>query len=162
MGRPISYNNDLPKVWYSPLDTNQTSQHLFDMYSFTHVTHGILFFIIIRLLNAKLSFELVLLIAVTLEAIWEVCENTDSVVHKYRSQTISLGYVGDSIANSLADMCLCVLGVCIAAYLPPTLAFALAITSEIALLFIIRDNMTLNLMQLVYPIKWIKKWQAGG
>lgn len=161
MKRPISYKNQLPKLWYGDTETDQNSQHLFDMYSWTHITHGIIFYFLVLLLfpGNHHSLSVFIFIAVLLESIWEIAENNDFIINKYRSQTISLGYFGDSVSNTMGDIACCVVGVCLAHYFPVWASVGYAVVSEILLAFLIRDNMILNILMLIYPIESLKKWQ---
>lgn len=49
-------------------------------------------------------------VALTIESAWETYENTDTVIDRYRAATIALGYYGDSVMNSVADILSCLLG----------------------------------------------------
>ncbi len=161
MGRPLSYKNAFPKLWGS-LHTDETSQQLFDVYSWTHISHGILFyFATAALLKSTPSFPLSLLIAVSLEAIWEIAENSDYIINKYRSQTISLGYFGDSVVNTLGDIMCCMVGVVMGYYLHPAISLGYVAASEIVLGATIKDNVALNVLMLVYPIESVKRWQSN-
>lgn len=168
MKRPISYNNQLPKLWYSKVQSSESSQHLFDMYSWTHISHGILFYfltlLILNCLGTKLTFfklSFFIFIAILIEATWEIIENSDYIIKKYRSQTVSFGYFGDSIMNSIGDLLCCTAGVVIAYHVPIWASLGYLMVSEIALAVLIKDNLFLNLIMLVYPIKSIKTWQSG-
>ena len=103
-----------------------------------------------------------LVVATGLESAWEVYENTETVVERYRKETVSLGYYGDSAINSAADILACIVGFLLAWRLPKAATVAMVVVSEIMLAFLIRDNLTLNILMLVYPIKVIKTWQAAG
>ena len=50
------------------------------------------------------------MLAVAIEAAWEVLENSPLIIDRYREATIALGYTGDSIVNSVADIAWMALG----------------------------------------------------
>jgi hypothetical protein len=148
-----------PGLWAGSNEPN-TSQHVADPYSFTHVLHGLLLYW--ALSASPWSFGTKLAIAVAVEVVWEISENTQAVIDKYRTQTVSLGYTGDSVLNSVADVGCMILGFALASVLPWQVSTAAVILTEMALLFAIRDNLTLNVVQLVAPSEKIKKWQSAG
>ena len=144
------------------VNSEHNSQHLFDAYSFSHVLHGILFFGILWLLRSKLSLGLRAAIAACIEIGWEMMENSPLVINRYRTATVALGYSGDSIFNSLGDISSFVLGFYIARKLGLWWSIAIFISVELLMLLIMRDNLTLNVLMLLWPIDAIRKWQAGG
>ncbi len=166
------------RIWWCKWDTpiyiatldawsKHTSQHFFDPYAFTHVLHGflllwILSLIVHTLLDKKLSFAWLLFFAVFAESAWEVVENSQYVIERYREQTASLDYTGDSIANSFGDIIACIIGFVIAYRLKFWLTFLLFVIIEIILILTIRDNLTLNIIMLIYPIEAIKQWQTAA
>lgn len=160
------------RVWWcqqrdwSPIslrvNSPHNSQHLFDAYSFSHVLHGVLFFGILWLFRRKLSLPVRATIAAAIEIGWEMLENSPIIINRYRSATVSLGYNGDSIANSLADVASFVLGFFIARKLGLWRSIAVFIAVELVMLWLIRDNLALNVLMLLWPIDAIRKWQAGG
>lgn len=139
--------------------STHTSQHVFDPYSFTHVLHGILFFWLIFALCGKWSFAARFALALFVEAVWEVLENSNAVIEQYRENTASLDYFGDSIFNSVGDVFACAVGFYIAARLGWRRSLALFLLTEIVLLFWIRDSLLLNILMLIYPLDSIKAWQ---
>lgn len=141
--------------------SSHTSQHLFDPYSFTHVLHGVLFFWIAGWLFKGLSGAWRLSIAVIAEAAWEVLENTNFIIDKYRANTASLDYFGDSIANSAGDLLACVAGFWIAQKLGWLRSLVFFILIELVLLIWIRDGLIMNIIQLIYPSDALKNWQLG-
>jgi hypothetical protein len=147
--------------WSSDIWTAHNSQHFFDPYTFTHILHGVLFFWVINLIPADIGLRWKFLLVVVIECLWETLENSNFIIERYRTVTISLDYFGDSILNSLADVLSCAFGAYLAYKLKfwrSLLYFAL---TEIILLFWLRDNLTLNIIMLIYPIEAIKKWQMG-
>jgi hypothetical protein len=161
----------LGRVWwcqagdYMPWSWNiwspHNSQHVLDPYSFTHVLHGILEFWLLGLIFPRVPLAWRLLMAVFIEASWEVIENTNYVINRYREATISLDYFGDSIVNSLSDTVCCAFGFLIAYKLRFWKSLALFLATEAVLIFWIRDSLLLNIVMLVYPLDAIRQWQSG-
>lgn len=164
MGQPFSHKNKLPKLWYSPLNTDQSSQHILDWYSFTHISHGVLFYLLFTMLpfSSTWPFGEKLVAATILEIMWEIAENMEFIINKYRSYTISLGYSGDSITNSVADVLLCILGAFMASRLPLPYSIMFFVVSELILAWLIRDNLVLNVIMFIYPSESIKEWQMAA
>jgi hypothetical protein len=134
-----------------------------DRYSFTHLLHGFLLYGLLALIAPRLSAVWRLWLAVSIEAVWEVIENSEFVIRRYREQTAALGYHGDTIVNSLGDILVCGLWFALAQRLGFRRTFALFVLTEVTLaIYVIRDNLTLNVVMLIYPIDAIKEWQAGG
>ena len=148
-------------VWVGDAWSSHTSQHLFDPYSFTHVLHGLAFCGLLALLVPQWSFRWRLCSAVALESVWEVFENSAFVINRYRAATVSLGYQGDSIVNSLGDITACALGFVIAWRLGWRRSAVVFLVTEVVLLLWIRDSLLLNVVMLLYPIEAIKIWQLG-
>jgi hypothetical protein len=142
--------------------SSHTSQHLFDPYSFTHVLHGVMYFWIGWLLFSKLSTNWRFLIAIIAAASWEVLENSSFIIEKYRENTASLDYFGDSIVNSIGDVLCCALGFWITVKLGRWRSLVFFILVEIVLLLWIRDSLLLNIIMLIYPSEGLKHWQIGG
>lgn len=142
-------------------NSSHTSQHLLDPYSFTHVLHGVLFFWLTGLLFSRLGRGWKFLVAVIVEAAWEVLENSSYIIEKYRENTASLDYFGDSIMNSIGDLMACSAGFWIAARLGIWRSLAFFVLVEILLLIWIRDSFLLNVLMLIYPLESIKNWQMG-
>ena len=149
-------------LWYGSANGPQNSQHLTDPYTFTHFLHGLLFYLLLWLiLPRRTPLLLKLIIAVGLESAWEVLENTQMVIDHYRSVTISLGYYGDTIINSLSDIIAMALAFLFAARVRAWISVAIFILIEVILLFWIRDNLTLNIIMFLYPFETIKNWQIN-
>ena len=151
---------------YSPWAWNiwsqHNSQHLVDPYSFTHILHGVLEFWLIGLIFGRVPVAWRLLIAVVIEGSWEVIENTNYVINRYREATISLDYFGDSIINSLSDITCCATGFLIAYKLRFWKSLALFLATEAVLLVWVRDSLLVNIVMLIYPLEAIKAWQSAG
>jgi hypothetical protein len=149
-------------LWSGDPWSSDNSQHLLDPYSFTHVLHGFVLCGLLALIAPRLSPVWQLWLAVSIEALWEVVENSEFVIRRYREETAALGYQGDTIVNSLADIFLCGLGFVLARHLGFRRALALFVVTEVALAVWIRDNLSLNILMLIYPIDVIKEWQTAG
>ena len=148
-------------VWSGEPASSDTSQHLLDPYSFTHVLHGFVLCGLLAWIAAPLSPSWRLQVAVAIEALWEIVENSDFVIRRYREGTAALGYEGDAIVNSLGDLAVCGLGFVLAYRLGGRRAFALFVLMEVVLLTWIRDSLLLNVLMLIYPVEAIKAWQMG-
>ena len=154
-------------LWSGDPWSSYNSQHLLDPYSFTHVLHGFVFcgFVFCGLLAltvSRLTAVWQLWIAVSMEAVWEVVENSQFIIQRYREETAALGYQGDTIINSLADILLCGVEFALARRLGLRRTVALFGVTEVALAVWIRDNLSLNVLMLIYPIEVVKEWQAAG
>jgi hypothetical protein len=149
-------------LWSGDPWSSDNSQHLLDPYSFTHLLHGFVLCGLLALIVPRLSPVWQLWLAVSIEALWEVLENSEFVIRRYREETAALGYHGDTIVNSLGDILVCGLGFVFARRLGLRRTLALFVLTEIALAIWIRDNLTLNILMLIYPIEAVKEWQAGG
>lgn len=149
-------------LWSGDAWSSDNSQHLLDPYSFTHVLHGFAFYGLLALVVPRLPAVWRLTLAVSIEALWEVVENSEFVIQRYREGTAALGYYGDTVVNSLSDIVLCGLGFALARRLGFRLTVALFVATEVVLGLWIRDGLILNIVMLIYPIDAIKEWQAAG
>ena len=150
------------KLWWGNINSPENSQHLSDWYSASHLIHGFLFFGATWLVLRRYGFAPRLILALVVEGAWEIVENTDAVINHYRETTISLDYAGDSILNSLSDIGFMALGFYLASRLPVWLTILIAIMLELVVGAIIRDNLTLNVLMLLWPIQAVKTWQGGA
>lgn len=149
------------KLWVGETNSSDNSQHIADWYTLSHIIHGFLFYGIFWLVARKLPIGQRLLMAIVVEAAWEIFENTDMVINRYREATIALGYVGDSVLNSVSDILFMVVGFFFAARAPLWLTIVLAIFFELLAGWVIRDNLSLNILMLLYPLDAVKAWQGG-
>jgi hypothetical protein len=163
MGHPLICKCGYVKLWHFDVMSAENSQHLIDWYTPSHIIHGFLFYWALWLLSRflPLSFAMRLILAVAIEAGWEVIENTDFVINHYREMTISLDYYGDSVINSVSDILFMVLGYFMAALLPVWLTVTLAVGLELFVGAMIRDNLTLNVLMFVWPLDAVFDWQQG-
>jgi hypothetical protein len=149
-------------LWWGDIHSEHCSQHLFDPYSFTHVLHGVAFCGILAWTLPRLAPIWRLWLTILIESLWELLENSQLVIQRYRASTIALGYEGDSIVNSLSDILCCAAGFIIARRLGLRRSIAVFVLTELILLYWIRDNLTLNVLMLICPIDAIKAWQSAG
>jgi len=154
------------KLWHGGANDAETSQHLFDWYTPSHVIHGFVFYAVFafarRVTGRALPIGLGLLAALLVEGAWELAENSPAIIERYRTTTIALGYNGDSITNSVADMLSMIAGFFLAWRLPVGVSIALVVAAELYVGWLIRDNLTLNVIMLLWPQDWIRAWQAGA
>lgn len=148
-------------LWVGARDSPKTSQMLADWYSLSHIVHGLLFYALLRLLFRRWPVGRRFLVALAIEAAWEVTENTPMVIDRYRETTAALGYSGDSIINSMSDIIMMCAGFFLARRLPVRASILLLIALEIVPLLVIRDNLTLNIWNLIAPNPAVAAWQAG-
>ena len=167
MGRNPICECGTVKPWHGVVQSAENSQHLADWYSPSHVIHGLILYFLAWLLWKRWRLfggrpiRRALPIAVLLEAAWEIAENTPMVIDRYRAVTVSWGYSGDSVVNSLGDIGWMIVGFLAAARIPAWASVALALFLELLTLYTIRDNLTLNVVMLLWPIEAIRQWQGG-
>ena len=162
MGRSLLCTCGTIDLWIGSRDSPKTSQMLVDWYSFSHIVHGMLFYSALWLVARRSPVEWRFLASFAIEAAWEVIENSPIVVDRYRTTTAALGYTGDSILNSMSDISMMAIGFLLARKLPVIISFGLLILLELVPLFVIRDNLTLNVWNLIAPSKAVQAWQSKG
>jgi hypothetical protein len=162
MGRNPICTCGTVEMWVGGRDSPKTSQMLADWYSFSHIVHGLLFYAALWLIARRWPVEWRFIAALIIEAAWEITENTPMVIDRYRHATAALGYTGDSVINSVSDILMMVLGFLAARKLPVWASIVLMLALELAPLYVIRDNLTLNVWMLLWPDKAIAAWQAAG
>jgi hypothetical protein len=161
MGHPLICTCGHIELWHGNPSGPETSQHLIDWYTYTHVLHGFGFYLFLWLIAPRTPFALRLVFAVGLEAGWEVVENMSFIMERYRQSALARGYFGDSVINSMFDTLAATLGFVLTRVLPVWSIIALAMAVELFLGYMIRDNLTLNIVQLIHPSDAISRWQMG-
>ena len=163
MGRTLWCKGGEWWLWSGDIWSMHNSQHLLDAYSFSHVLHGFLFYSLFALpLVRSIGHGARLVSAVAVEAAWEILENTNMMIDRYREVTISLDYFGDTVFNSVADIATCVAGYVLAAWLPALATASLFVIVELVMLVWIRDGLLLNVLMLVWPLQEVREWQMGA
>ena len=148
--------------WEGSIWSSECSQRLADAYSVTHFVHGISFYALLWVFARRLPVRLRLIMALLLEAGWELLENSPIIIQRYRQVTIALGYDGDSILNSLSDIVVMTLGFGFAWRMRPSITVATVLALEVGCALWVRDNLTLNILMLLHPIEAVRTWQMGA
>jgi len=148
--------------WDGNIWSSENSQRVADVYSFSHIIHGMLFYAFLWLVARRMPIKYRFVIALVMEASWELLENSPIIIDRYRAATISQGYVGDSVLNSVSDVMMVGIGFFIARFSRVWVTIVMIVVMEIGCLFWVRDNLTLNVIMLVHPSESIKIWQSEG
>ena len=154
------------KLWHGQIVSSENSQHISDWYTPSHIIHGFVFFGLLslvagKLTPGKLTLGWRLAIATIVECAWEIVENSEAVIERYRTVTISLDYYGDSVLNTVCDVLAMVIGFALASRLPVWATVTIALVFEATTILLIRDGLALNVLMLLYPLDSVATWQAG-
>ena len=147
--------------WTPASNVSGSSQHIADWYTPSHIIHGFLFYWLLWLAFRSRPVSERALGAILIEGAWEIVENSPWIIDRYREATIAVGYTGDSVLNSVFDVFWMLTGFWFAWRMPIWLTVVVGIAFELLALWVIRDNLTLNVIMLLYPVEAIKIWQGG-
>ncbi len=158
-GQPLFAKSGKFLIWAG--QNSDSSQYIMDWYSFSHFIHGLLFFFILSYFFKNFNFKKKLVVSVIIELLWEIVENTPMVINRYREGALALGYSGDTVLNSTCDILFMILGFFFAKRYGWKISLIIIIFLELFTLYFIRDNLTLNIIMLLHPLKSISNWQVG-
>lgn len=162
IGQPPICACGVVRLWVGDILSSEASQQITDWYTPSHIIHGILFFAILRLFFPRLPLNAALTVALAVELTWEFAENSPAIINRYRQQALAQGYSGDSVLNSVCDTLFMTTGFFLARALPVRLTAGLVVAAELFTALMVRDNLTLNIIQLLRPSTAISEWQAGA
>lgn len=161
MGQPPICTCGIIRLWQGDVLGPENSQQLTDWYTPSHIIHGLLFSLGLKALFPRLSLVKAFAIALCLEITWELIENSPPMIARYRQQALAQGYSGDSILNSVSDVLACTTGFFVARAIPVKFTLALILAAELFTGYMIRDNLSLNIIQLVHPVAALSHWQTA-
>lgn len=161
-GQPAICECGYVKVWEGVVFSIGNSQHLSDWYTFSHIIHGFIFYWILWRIFPKMHIGWRLLLALSIEIGWEIFENTPMIINHYRQQALAQGYTGDSILNSVSDSIAMIVGFIVARISPVWITIVLLLTMELFVAYMIRDNLALNITNLIHVFPVIESWQLGA
>ncbi|PTX57837.1 uncharacterized protein DUF2585 [Litoreibacter ponti] len=159
MGRVPYCTCGYVKLLHLETMSSENSQHMFDWYTPSHVLHGFIFYFLLWLVARRIDIGWRLAIATLIEAAWEIVENTDAIINRYREVTIALDYYGDSVLNSVFDILAMFFGFWLARRVPVWVSLAIIVIAEFVVIASIRDGLALNILMLLYPLESVKEWQ---
>jgi hypothetical protein len=162
MGRDLICPCGYVKLWHGETPSTEGSQHVMDWWTFSHVIHGFLFYLLLHLAAPRWSFGWRFFAATLIEVAWEIFENTEFTIDRYRTTTIAFDYNGDSVLNSVADVGSMFFGFLLASRLPVRMSVGLVVAMEVFTGYFIRDGLSLNVVTFVWPAEAILNWQRGG
>lgn len=161
-GQPVVCPCGVIKIWESSVTGVGNNQQMFDWYTFSHIIHGFLFYLLLWALFPKMPIVYRLFIAMGIEVGWEMLENTPWTIAHYREQPLAANYAGDSVLNSLLDTFSMICGFFLARRLPVWSVILLILIMELGVAFVIRDNLTLNVLNFFHQFNFISAWQSGA
>jgi hypothetical protein len=162
MGQPLTSESGVVELWHGIVKSPENSQQISDWYTYSHIIHGFLFYLVFSLLFPKLHPAIRLLFALGLEVAWEITENTPWLINHYRQQALAMGYEGDTILNSISDSLAMVIGFVIAWRVPVVITILVALALEFGVAYSIHDNLFLNVLNLIHQFDLIREWQSGS
>jgi hypothetical protein len=161
MGQPLLSASGAIHLFENSVLSPEMSQQISDWYTYSHVIHGFLFYLLLWFFFPKLHPAVRLLLALGIEIAWEITENTQWLIHHYREQALAVGYSGDSVLNSVCDSLAMMIGYLIAWRVPIVLTVVLGLALELFVAYSIHDNLTLNILGFIHHFDFINRWQSG-
>jgi hypothetical protein len=150
------------KLWHGQTMSSENSQHIADWYTLSHIVHGILFYWALWFFLPRVSVHWRFAIATGIETAWELIENSNWVIERYRAVTISLDYYGDSVLNAVSDILAMMIGFWLARLVPVWLSVSIVVGLEVLAAIVIRDGLCLNVLMLIWPLEAVREWQSGA